>query len=120
MESDELSGCGSGIFCMVAQTLGVKRFRLPKGRRPGEVLAGPSFEVLGGGVYSVKMNIGEIFVLAYRQGLRGAEAANQDGVRRRRPRVRTGHPDSPAQADVIRPDSPAPPGVNHSPGANPR
>ena len=66
VESDELNGCGSGIFYMVAQTSGVKRFRLPKGRKPGAVLSGPSFEVLGGGVYSVKMNIGEIFALAYR------------------------------------------------------
>ena len=66
VESDELSGCGSGIFYMVAQSSGVKHFRLPVGRRPGEVLAGPAFAFAGGGVYSVKMNIGEIFVLAYR------------------------------------------------------
>ena len=66
VESDELSGCGSGIFYMVAQTSGVKRFRLPKGRKPAKVLAGPAFEAAGGGGYSVKMNIGEIFVLAYR------------------------------------------------------
>jgi len=66
VESDELSGCGSGIFYMVAQTSGVKHFRLPSGCKPGEVLVGPAFGVLGGGVYSVKMNIGEIFALAYR------------------------------------------------------
>ena len=66
VESDELSGCGSGIFYMVAQTSGEKRFRLPKGRKPDEVLAGPKFKVAGSGVYSVKMKIGEIFVLAYR------------------------------------------------------
>ena len=66
VESDELSGCGSGIFYMVAQTSGEKRFRLPKRRKPDEVLAGPKFKVAGSGVYSVKMKIGEIFVLAYR------------------------------------------------------
>ena len=66
VESDELSGCGSGIFYLVAQTSGEKRFRLPKGRKPDEVQAGPKFGVAGGGVYSVKMKIGEIFVLAYR------------------------------------------------------
>ena len=64
VESDELSGCGSGIFYMVAQTSGAKRFRLPKGLKPGEVLAGPAFKPAGDGLYSADMKIGDIFVLS--------------------------------------------------------
>ena len=66
VESDELSGCGSGIFYMVAQSSGVKRFRLPKGCKPIEVLSGPAFKAEEGGRYSATMQIGEIFVLTYR------------------------------------------------------
>ncbi len=66
VESDELSGCGSGIFYMVAQSSDEKRFRLPKGREPVKVLAGPSFTRKDDGVFSVPMKIGEIFVLGYR------------------------------------------------------
>ena len=66
VESDELCGCGSGIFYMVAQNSGVKRFRLPKERKPGAVLSGPSFKAAGDGLYAVKMKVGEIFVMEYK------------------------------------------------------
>jgi hypothetical protein len=66
VESDELSGCGSGIFYMVAQSAGRKKFRLPAGRVPGEVLHGDAFVRLPDGTYSVTMETGEIFVLSYR------------------------------------------------------
>ena len=65
VESDELSGCGSGIFYIVAQSSGEKRFRLPKGREPVKVFAGPGFTRKDDGVFSVPMKIGEIFVLGY-------------------------------------------------------
>lgn len=65
VESDELSGCGSGIFYMVAQKSGMKRFRLPNGCRPGKVLAGNAFGRLPEGEYSVEMKTGDIFVLSY-------------------------------------------------------
>ena len=61
----KLSGCGSGIFYMVAQTSGEKRFRLPKGCVPNALLAGPPFRPAGEGRFSVDMKIGEIFALAY-------------------------------------------------------
>jgi hypothetical protein len=66
VESDELSGCGSGIFYMVAQTSGEKRFRLPKGCKPDKVLAGGAFNKLPDGRFSVKMKCGDIFVLSYK------------------------------------------------------
>jgi hypothetical protein len=66
VESDELSGCGSGIFSMVAQTSGEKRFRLPKGCKPDKVLAGGAFNKLPDGRFSVKMKCGDIFVLSYK------------------------------------------------------
>ena len=65
VESDELSGCGSGIFYMVAQTSGEKRFRLPKGGKPDKVLAGNAFKQFSGDKYSVKMKSGDIFALSY-------------------------------------------------------
>ena len=78
VESDELSGCGSGIFYMVAQSTGEKRFRLPRGCKPSEVLAGSAFKEEGEGVCSVKMQIGEIFVLAYRLGYNAATERNAE------------------------------------------
>ena len=65
VESDELCGCGSGIFYMVAQRSGMKRFRLPKGCRPEKVLAGNEFNRLPGDEYSVTMKSGDIFALSY-------------------------------------------------------
>lgn len=66
VESDELCGCGSGIFYMVAQTSGEKLFRLPKGYNPDKVLAGGAFNKLPDGRFSVKMKCGDIFVLSYK------------------------------------------------------
>ena len=63
LETDELSGYGSGIFYMVAQSDGRKRFRLPDGRTPGEVLAGPAW-CREGGAFAVDMKRGEIFVVS--------------------------------------------------------
>jgi hypothetical protein len=63
LETDELSGYGSGIFYMVAQTDGDKRFRLPKGVVPDKVLEGPAFKKEGKG-YVVRLRRGAIFVLA--------------------------------------------------------
>ena len=63
METNELSGYGSGLFYFVAQSDGEKRFRLPKGRVPGPVLAGPAFSEAGDGTCSVTMRRGDIFIL---------------------------------------------------------
>lgn len=66
VESDELCGCGSGIFYMVAQSSGEKRFRLPKGRRPERVFTGLRFVRCSDDTYSVSMKIGDIFVVSYK------------------------------------------------------
>jgi hypothetical protein len=63
IESDDLSGFGSGIFYILAQTDGVKRFRLPAGYRPGEVLEGPAYKVLQDGACEVELKRSRIFVL---------------------------------------------------------
>jgi len=63
VDTDELSGYGSGLFYLVAQSDGRKRFRLPKGVVPDKVLEGPAFRK-DGKDYSVKMKRGEIFILA--------------------------------------------------------
>lgn len=63
IESDDISGCGSGLFYILAQTDGVKRFRLPDGGRPGKVLEGPGFSDAGGGVFEVALKRAQIFVL---------------------------------------------------------
>ena len=63
VDSNELSGYGSGLFYIVAQSDGRKRFRLPKGVRPGQVLEGPAFRPDGDG-FAVTLKRGDIFVLA--------------------------------------------------------
>lgn len=63
METNELSGYGSGLFYFVAQSDGEKRFRLPRGRLPGEVLVGPAFRKAGEGVYAVTLRRGAIFIV---------------------------------------------------------
>ena len=63
MESNELSGYGSGIFYFVAQSDGRKGFRLPNGRIPGKVLAGPAFRTDGENSFSVEIRRGDIFIL---------------------------------------------------------
>lgn len=67
IESDDLSGFGSGIFYILAQTDGVKRFRLPAGYRPGEVLEGPAYKVLQDGICEVELKRSRIFVLEVKQ-----------------------------------------------------
>lgn len=62
VESNEICGIGSGIFYMLAQTDGVKRFRLPAGVVPGKTLAGP-VPVRDGEGFSVAMRRGEITVV---------------------------------------------------------
>ena len=66
VESDELSGCGSGIFYMVAQSSGPKQFRLPSGNVPIKVLYGPPMRHIDDVRFTVDMKIGEIFVLSYK------------------------------------------------------
>lgn len=63
LETDEISGYGSGILYFVAQSDGRKIFRLPEGRVPGEVLAGPKFRTGADGRFSVELKRGEIFIL---------------------------------------------------------
>ena len=63
VDTDELSGYGSGIFYILAQSTGVKRFRLPDGVSPDKVLAGPAFRKDGAG-YAVRLNRADIFILS--------------------------------------------------------
>lgn len=66
VDSDELSGCGSGIFYMVAQSSGQKLFHLPSGNVPDKVLYGPPMKHIDDVRFAVDMKIGEIFVLSYK------------------------------------------------------
>jgi hypothetical protein len=63
IETDDLSGYGSGLFYIVAQTDGVKRFRLPDGKKPGKTLEGPPVRVLVDGSCEVLLKRSQIFVL---------------------------------------------------------
>lgn len=63
VETDDISGFGSGIFYLLAQTDGVKRVRLPDGERPGEVLEGPEFTDVGDGVFEVVLKRAQLFVV---------------------------------------------------------
>lgn len=65
LETNDLSGYGSGIFYILAQFDGTRRFRLPKGVVPDKVLAGPPFRTDGEG-YVVELKRAEMFVLAVR------------------------------------------------------
>lgn len=62
LETDDISGYGSGLFYVLAQRTGEKAFRLPKGRMAGEVLEGPAVRRTDTG-YSVSLRRNEIFVL---------------------------------------------------------
>ena len=46
---------------------GVKRFRLPAGYRPGDVLEGPAYRVLQDGICEVELKRSRIFVLEVKQ-----------------------------------------------------
>lgn len=63
VESNEISGYGSGLFYLVAQSDGKKRFRLPKGVRPAKVLEGPAHRPDGDDYYAINLKRGDIFVL---------------------------------------------------------
>ena len=63
IETDDLSGYGSGLFYIVAQTDGVKRFRLPDGKKPGKTLEGPPVRALMDGSCEVFLKRSQIFVL---------------------------------------------------------
>ena len=67
VESNEISGYGSGLFYLVAQSDGKKRFRLPKGVRPDEVLEGPAFRPDGDDHYAIDLKRGDIFVLTVKK-----------------------------------------------------
>lgn len=66
LETNEISGYGSGIFYIVAQSDGKKRFRLPEGRSPDTVLAGPAFREDGAGHFAVDLKRGDLFILTVR------------------------------------------------------
>jgi hypothetical protein len=63
MDTDDLSGYGSGLFYIVAQTDGVKKFRLPDGKKPGKTLEGPVCSVLSDGSCEVTLKRSQVFVL---------------------------------------------------------
>lgn len=65
LETGDISGYGSGLFYILSQREGVKRFRLPAGRTAGETLCGPACREDGDG-YAVSLKRGEIFVLEVR------------------------------------------------------
>ena len=68
METNEISGYGSGIFYFVAQSDGEKVFRLPLGRKPGEVLAGPTYRACGANRFAVTLRRGDIFIVTSEPG----------------------------------------------------
>ena len=62
IESDDISGYGSGLFYVLSVKSGVKKFRLPKGVKPVRVLYGPDVRPEADG-YAVELNRGKMFVL---------------------------------------------------------
>ena len=65
VETNELAGYGSGLFYIVAQSDGEKRFRLPDGVLPKKTLEGPE-AVRDGEGYKVTLKRGQIYILAVR------------------------------------------------------
>ena len=63
IDTDDISGFGSGLFYILAQTDGVKRFRLPDAFRPGETLEGPLWRQAADGTFEVPMKRAQIFVV---------------------------------------------------------
>ena len=63
LETDDISGCGSGIFWFLAQSDGKRQFKVPAGFRPGKVLVGPSYANEGDG-FSVPLKTAQIFAVA--------------------------------------------------------
>ena len=64
IETDDISGYGSGLFFIRAQNDGVRRFRLPNGVRPVKTLEGPDFRRERDGFCSVPMKRAEMFILS--------------------------------------------------------
>ena len=62
LETDDLSGCGSGIFWVLAQSDGTRVFRAPPGYRPDKVLVGPPFAAEGD-AFSVELKTAELFAV---------------------------------------------------------
>ena len=65
VESNDISGFGSGILYVLAQTSGEKVFRLPKGTSPGKVVEGPAYRACGDG-FVVELKRGDLFILEVR------------------------------------------------------
>ena len=63
IETDDLSGYGSGLFYIVARTDGTKKFRLPVGAKPDKVLEGPQYRIAADGTCEVSLKRSQIFVL---------------------------------------------------------
>ena len=62
VETGDITGYGSGLFYILSQSEGVKRFRLPAGRTAGETLYGPACMEEGDG-YAVSLKRNQVFVL---------------------------------------------------------
>ena len=61
VESDDISGFGSGIFYLLAQSDGVKRIRIPEGMRLVKVFCGPEYEEKDG-CFEVSMKRGDLSI----------------------------------------------------------
>lgn len=64
LDTDDISGYGSGLFFIRAQNDGIRNFRLPDGVKPVKKLEGPDFKVEKDGACSVFMKRAEMFILA--------------------------------------------------------
>ena len=67
LETDDLSGCGSGIFWVLAQSDGKRVFRAPPGYRPDKVLVGPPFAA-DGNAFAVELKTAELFAVRLERG----------------------------------------------------
>ena len=67
LETDDLSGCGSGIFWVLAQSDGKRVFRAPPGYRPDKVLVGPPFAA-DGDAFAVELKTAELFAVRLERG----------------------------------------------------
>lgn len=67
LETDDISGYGSGIFYILAQKDGVKRFRLPDGAVAGNTLEGPAFKAEDNGTYSVPLKQAQMFIVSVKE-----------------------------------------------------
>lgn len=62
VDSDDISGFGSGILYVLAQKNGVKTIRLPRGTMPGKVFCGPAF-VAKDDRLEVRLKRGELWIM---------------------------------------------------------